>query len=92
MLQKKKNSAWGPSFCHLLLMTHGNEIFPRIVSSSGGEGNRKKHHSNISKRRKRGRRRIPTEIVETNNLNSPIPKIFGFRIHKDAIVQYPFKK
>lgn len=72
-------------------MTHGNEIFPRIVPSSGGEGNRKKHHSNISKRRKR-RRRIPTEKVETNNVNSPIPKIFGFRIHKDAIVQYPFKK
>ena len=33
---KVDGSAWGKSFCHLFLLTHGHELFPQLLREKQG--------------------------------------------------------
>eukprot|EP00592_Proboscia_alata_P001959 CAMPEP_0194371142 /NCGR_PEP_ID=MMETSP0174-20130528/19523_1 /TAXON_ID=216777 /ORGANISM="Proboscia alata, Strain PI-D3" /LENGTH=697 /DNA_ID=CAMNT_0039149027 /DNA_START=592 /DNA_END=2685 /DNA_ORIENTATION=- len=41
-------SAWGTSFCHLFLMTHGEELFPELLLLSKQSNEKKKHEDGNS--------------------------------------------
>ena len=86
-------SAWGTSFCHLFLMTHGATIFPSLLHSS-----RNIDDNSFVNRNKSGActttgndsftttaqgRGIENSIVDDK------PRIFGFRIHANAYIRYP---
>ena len=86
-------SAWGTSFCHLFLMTHGATIFPSLLHSSRNIDdnyfvNRNKSGActttgNDSFTTTAQGRGIENSIVDDT------PRIFGSRIHANAYIRYP---
>jgi len=74
---KVDGSAWGPSFCHLFLMTYGKEIFSCLQGD-----NIFAEFNKSSSTRMEGTK-------ERNSDPRPVPKIFGFQIHPAANVRYP---
>jgi len=66
-------SAWGTSFCHLFLLTYGDEVFPQLAAVT----------------KTRFRRSVIMENTQRNDPDYPDPTIFGFGVHPMARVQYP---
>lgn len=77
--------AWGTSFCHLLLMVYGKELFPSLVNNV----------SDVS-----SIQIVPISLTQydrenqSRSLTTPTtPSIFGFRVHPtEAAVRYPICK
>lgn len=61
--------SWGPSFCHLFLMTCGQEVFGDEIVRLGC------HHK-------------PTQNEVNHGDETPIPRIFGFRLHPQASMSW----
>lgn len=74
--------AWGPSFCHLYLMTHGKDFDPRLLptaprSDTFNRSNPMDEYIWHLCDNQRGENTRPT------------PTIFGFKLHPSAPIQYP---
>jgi hypothetical protein len=74
--------AWGPSFCHLYLMTHGNDFDPRLLhtarqpSIDDGYILRDECCENL-------------HYQKRDETAMPTPAIFGFKLHPSAPIRYP---
>ena len=96
---KIDGSAWGPSFCHLFLMAHGNQVFPSLTDYDKKQHNREeckrfmRPQKDISKNRPSYLRAMKLNEKggedQDEDISRPIPRIFGFRIHPCASIRYP---
>jgi hypothetical protein len=68
-------SAWGTSFCHLFLLTYGDEVFPQLAA--------------VAKTRFRRSVSMEDATQTKNDPDYPDSTIFGFGVHPMARVQYP---
>lgn len=75
-------SAWGSSFCHLLLMVYGKDLFPSLASSSERTTASSPSHYEKDK--------LALGQRDLRSNQAIAPRIFGFRVHPEAaVVKYP---
>jgi len=101
---KVDGSAWGPYFCHLFAMTHGAEIFPMLSLWNNNNKNTTNHYCHQGEQQRKnsggGGQQMTLDGEEKEGRNGegeegddnngkPVPKIFGFRVHPEAMVRYP---
>eukprot|EP00559_Dactyliosolen_fragilissimus_P000150 CAMPEP_0184873532 /NCGR_PEP_ID=MMETSP0580-20130426/41897_1 /TAXON_ID=1118495 /ORGANISM="Dactyliosolen fragilissimus" /LENGTH=392 /DNA_ID=CAMNT_0027376451 /DNA_START=1327 /DNA_END=2505 /DNA_ORIENTATION=- len=84
---KVDGCAWGTSFCHLFLMTHGKDIFPCL---SNEFRDLDKDIANNSEHLRLDK--LNTVKNPTDPMGMGTPKIFGFGIHPNAYVRYPTQR